>query len=246
MINILIADDNIYYARALMNTINNQMDEVAKVSHIAIDGQETINILNNNNIDIVLLDLEMPIYNGIDILNYLEKEDKEKYKNSIIVISAESELIAKLKNQEYIYCIINKLTSISSVIKIISELVNQKNEIKKELLIKIQVIKELQYLNYNLSHKGTKYLIDIILLLYDKYNHYDNLNFEEIVYPAISIKYGKSISTIKSNINKSNDFMYKVCKRDKLKEYFKFQDDTKPTVKIVVYTIVNKIIMQYK
>ena len=84
------------------------------------------------------------------------------------------------------------------------------------------------------------------MLLYDKYNYYDNLNFEEIVYPAISKKYGKSISTIKSNINKSNDFMYKVCKRDKLKEYFKFQDDTKPTVKIVVYTIVNKIIMQYK
>ena len=71
MLNILIADDNIYYARALMNIINGESNNNIKVSHIAIDGQETINIIKNYPIDIILLDLNMPIYNGMQILKVL-------------------------------------------------------------------------------------------------------------------------------------------------------------------------------
>ena len=47
---------------------------------------------------------------------------------------------------------------------------------------------------------------------------------------------------IKSNINKANDYMYKVCKKERVRKYFKFFDDTKPTVKNVIYTILNKIL----
>ena len=77
MVNILIADDNIYYARTLMNIINNEMNNNIKLTHIAIDGKETLDILKCNKIDVVLLDLKMPIYDGIYILEKLKKEKKQ-------------------------------------------------------------------------------------------------------------------------------------------------------------------------
>ena len=71
MLNILIADDNIDYARNLMHFINSNSDKV-RVSDISIDVKETLEILNNsNNIDIVILDLKMPFLNSIEIINIL-------------------------------------------------------------------------------------------------------------------------------------------------------------------------------
>lgn len=43
MLNILIADDNLYYAKLLMNTINENNKNI-RVTHIAINGKETLNI----------------------------------------------------------------------------------------------------------------------------------------------------------------------------------------------------------
>lgn len=243
MVNILIADDNIYYAKTLMNIINTDINSNIKVTHIAVDGKETLGILQNNKIDIVLLDLKMPIYDGTYILEKLSKEQGRKYEKSIIVISGEIEMIYKLKiyDQPYVYCILNKVCSISEIVDKINELVKAKEQIKKISNVKNKIIKQLQYLNYNLAHKGTQYLIDAILIIYNK-EDYEMFNLEEDIYPIVARKYNQSMHNIKSNINKANDYMYKVCKKERVRKYFKFFDDTKPTVKNVIYTILNKIL----
>lgn len=240
MVNILIADDNIYYARTLMNIINNEMNNNVKVTHIAIDGKETLDILKYNKIDVVLLDLKMPIYNGIDILEKLKKEKINRYEQSIIVISGEIEMLLKVRNESYVYCVLDKLSSISNIIDKINELVKDKNEKNKEIQIKNKITKQLQYLNYNLAHKGTQYLMDAIILIYHRGDD-DIFNLKEDIYPVIAKKYNKTIYNIKSDINKANDYMYKICKKERIRKYFKFFDDSKPTVKNVIYTILNKI-----
>lgn len=241
MVNILIADDNIYYAKTLMNIINNDINEDIKVTHIAVDGKETLDILQNNKIDIVLLDLKMPIYDGLYILNILKEKQIYKYEQSIIVISGESEMIYKMKNYQYVYCILDKLCSISNITDKIKELVKYKKEVKEELNVKNKIIRQLQYLNYNLSHKGTQYLIEAILIIYNK-KEYDIFNLQEDIYPIIAKRYGKSIYNVKCDINKANDYMYKICKKERIRKYFKFFDGSKPTVKNVIYTILNKIV----
>ncbi len=243
MLNILIADDNIYYAKTLMNIINTDINSNIKVTHIAVDGKETLEILQNNKIDIVLLDLKMPIYDGTYILEKLSKEQGRKYEKSIIVISGEIEMIYKLKiyDQPYVYCILNKVCSISEIVDKINELVKEKEQIKKISNVKNKIIKQLQYLNYNLAHKGTQYLIDAILIIYES-GEYDIFNLKEEVYPIVAKKYNKTLHNIKCDINKANDYMYKVCKKERVRKYFKFFDDTKPTVKNVIYTILNKVI----
>lgn len=241
MINILIADDNIYYAKTLMNIINNEMCNNIKVTHISVDGKETLDILENNQIDVVLLDLKMPIYDGLYILEKLQKMKNYKYEQSIIVISGEAEMLYKINNQPCVYRTLNKVCSISKIMDTIKELVNDKEYEKKELRIKNQIITQLQYLNYNLSHKGSQYLIDAILLIYER-GDYDIFNLKEEVYPIIAKRYNKSIHNIKCDINKANDYMYKVCQKERIKKYFKFYDNTKPTVKNVIYTILNIVI----
>lgn len=243
MVNILIADDNIYYAKMIMNIINTDINSNIKVTHIAVDGKETLEILQNNKIDIALLDLKMPIYDGTYILEKLNKEQRKKYEKSIIVVSGEIEMMYKLKiyDQPCVYCILNKVCNISEIVDKINELVKEKEQIKKISNVKNKIIKQLQYLNYNLAHKGTQYLIDSILLIYES-GEYDIFNLKEDVYPIVAKKYNKTLHNIKCDINKANDYMYKVCKRERIKRYFRFFDDSKPTVKNVIYTILNKII----
>lgn len=241
MVNILIADDNIYYAKMLMNVINTDIDTNIKVTHLAVDGKETLDILENNQIDVTLLDLKMPIYDGMYILDKLKQEQKDKYEQSIIVISGETEMLYKINSQPYVYCALNKVCSISKIIDTIKELVEDKEQEKQTNNVKNNIIKQLQYLNYNLSHKGTQYLIDAILLIYNR-GDYDIFNLKEDVYPIIAKRYNKSIHNIKCDINKANDYMYRVCKKERIRKYFKFFDDSKPTVKNVIYTILNKVI----
>ncbi len=60
MVNVLIVEDNIYYAKSLMDLINN---EKVRVCNIAINGMEALNIIQRNEaIDVILLELKMPIY----------------------------------------------------------------------------------------------------------------------------------------------------------------------------------------
>ncbi len=240
MINILIADDNIYYAKSIMNVINNYINNV-KVINIATDGKEAIDKLNkDDNIDIVLLDLKMPILNGIDIIHKLDDNKRKKLKDSIIVISGEPDMIIKIRNEETVFNCINKLCNMSYIVKKINELVEIKEKDKNNNKINNIIIKELKGIGYNFAHKGTIYLIDAIKNIYNEKIE-DELNLKRDVYPIISQKYNKPIYCIKGDIIKATNCMDRVCDLAKKKEYFSFYDNTKPTVKLVIYTILNKI-----
>lgn len=64
---ILIVDD-IYTNRLLLNEI------VTSIGHepvLANDGQEALNLLQVQQIDLILMDVEMPIMNGIETTNFI-------------------------------------------------------------------------------------------------------------------------------------------------------------------------------
>ena len=240
MINILIADDNLYYGKTLMDLINNSIENV-RVVNIAIDGKETIDKLNNdNNIDIILLDLKMPILNGIKIINSLSNDKKQKYQNSIIVISGECDMLAKVRNENTVYDYINKMCSMSEIIEKVESLVKYKNEINNGKSLKKEIINELLELNYNLAHKGTIYLIDAIYIVYTQKME-DELNLKQNIYPILSQKYNKSIHCIKSDIVRATNYMDSNCDLITKQQYFLFHDNAKPTVKVVIYAILNRI-----
>ncbi len=69
-------------------------------------------------------------------------------------------------------------------------------------------------------------------------------HIEEIksVYPIIASRYNKSVHNIKCSIVRETNEMYLACKLDTLKNYFHYCEDTKPKVKTVINTILNKLI----
>ena len=106
--------------------------------------------------------------------------------------------------------------------------------------IKEKIIKELTYIGYNLKYKGSLYLIDVILISYLYKNHVTD-NLQGFIYPIISKKYNKCIQSIKNDILNATNYMYYTCDVEKLKIYFSFYDDIKPSVKDVVSTVLNKL-----
>lgn len=240
MVNVLIADDNIYYAKILMDSLNDIRN--IKICNIALNGQEVIDILKkeDNNIDVILLDLIMPIYSGIDILDFLERKQVEKYKKSIIIVSGDMELMIKVRNNPFIYSYISKSSDFMKIYTIIKELAKLKEEEKQIKTMKERILKEIQYLGYDIRYKGTNYLKECIEFIQSIKKVSIN-NLKEEVYPVIAKRNNTTVHNVKCNINKATEQMYYDCDREILQRYFLFNDDTKPTVKTVINMICSKL-----
>lgn len=239
MVNILVVEDNFYYSKSLINILADTNPKM-RLYKISTDGKEALDMLKDqeNTIDIVLLDLKLPHYNGIEILNYIETNNLIKYKNSIIVISGEVELLMQIRNNPYLYSYIDKMSGLDNALKEINKLIEVKEQEKSS--IEYKICEELRKLHYNFLYIGTKYLEEYILLMYNK-NNWENIKLEKDIYTILSKKYKKTVNNIKTNIINATDLMYYDCESNTLNEYFKIYDNEKPTPKVVISTIINNL-----
>ena len=227
MLNVLIADDNIYYVKNLVNFVISKNSNI-KIVNIASTGLEVLEAIKENpNIDLILLDLKMPELNGIKTLDKLYNMNLTHYPN-ILVISGENNLIKKIVNHPLVTDFVNKS---DDMITVYNKLLNYEKQLKfsnsKEELSK-KISSELIYIGYNPSHLGTQYIKECIL--------------ENYLYKQIAFSHGKSFQNVKSNIIKATNFMYAESDMSILKNYFHFNDNKrKPTPKIVISTILSKL-----
>ena len=239
MVNILFVDDNYNYSKNLINKVMEQNSDV-RLFKFLTDGREALQVIMNefDKIDIILLDLKLPEYSGIDILKKIDDEKIFQYKNSIIVLSGEPEMIQKIRNSPYVYTFIPKGNGFESALNKNNDLIKLKNFSKDP--IENQIIRELKKINYNFSYIGTQYIYESILILCSSYRH-EKIKLEKQVYPLIADKYHTTINTIKTNIVNSTNEMYYDCQRDILNSYFGLCDNEKPTPKEVMSLIVSNI-----
>lgn len=66
---ILIVDNNAKYLEILFNNLNKELD----IIKICSNGKEALKYILNENIDIILLELNIPKINGIEILKKWKK-----------------------------------------------------------------------------------------------------------------------------------------------------------------------------
>ena len=124
-----------------------------------------------------------------------------------------------------IYTVLQKTLTFEEIAREILELVHQKelNRIDEKFESKIK--EEILYLGYNISHKGTMYLIDTIKYIGETKDNEQVNNLKKEIYPYIAL------------INKTTIH----CEAGRLKDYFKFQELRKPSIKTVIQTILYKI-----
>jgi len=88
-IKILIADDNKHFRNAFKYILLDAFEDKIEAVFFAENGQECLDILGENIVDILFLDIEMPVMNGIETA----KTVSEKYRGvTIIALSFHEEM----------------------------------------------------------------------------------------------------------------------------------------------------------
>ena len=211
-----------------------------RLYNIATTGKEALNIIKDKKINIIILDLNLPDMTGIDILNYIDKENIQGLDASIIIVTGEMELLRQVKNNKYIYTYYSKVNGYETIINDIKNIVDEKQKTQKSDLITEQIKNELQKLKFNFSYIGTKYLYDCIKECYDREDIY-NINLKSDIYPILAKKYNKTINSIKSCIFKSIVIMYCESSEQNLSDYFGYKIITKPKMKDIIFGVIQKI-----
>lgn len=101
MYNMLIVEDEIIQSQFLINSIAREIPEI-RICNIASTGLDAINTIKDEFADVILLDLKLPDITGIEIIDFVSKRNIKKYKNSILVVTAEMNLLSKILGNSYV------------------------------------------------------------------------------------------------------------------------------------------------
>ncbi|MCM8538343.1 MAG: ATP-binding protein [Lentisphaeraceae bacterium] len=80
---ILICEDNKTNSKILSKILSKSKCEMT----FAFDGQESLNILRKNDFDLVLMDMQMPFYSGVEVTKLI-KQEKTNFKTPVIALTA--------------------------------------------------------------------------------------------------------------------------------------------------------------
>lgn len=190
MIKVMIADDNNAIRESCFNFL--AKDEEIKVVSFATNGEETIQKYFETQPDILLLDLDMPKINGIDVINTIGRFSEEKEKCNIIVVSGSLEHLHKLYNTAQVYRVIPKPVDFDNIVETIKEIPQKSRELDqkklRELLLELRI---------NIYSTRGKYLISAINIAYRQSYLLESI---KDLYSEVARRYGVSPMTVKWSI----------------------------------------------
>lgn len=238
MIKVMVSDDNI----ALNSTYCTYLtkDENIQIVSHTIDGETTLQKYLELRPDILLLDLEMPKLNGIEVINQLSLDSDEKHKCNIIVITGHSNLRLNLINTAKVYSIMPKPVDMQKLLDTIKEYDKENFERTtfdkkiKETLVKLNIQ---PYSNggifitegINIAFKRPKILKNIKDLYYEVGKH-QNI-------PA---------TTVKSSIRNSIDVMNKYITSEQKISFFQIYDSRRTVTPRYFFTLIIENFYSYK
>lgn len=239
MINLLIVENNAEQSKNIVNYISKICPDI-RIFGIAYDDNDALEILSTDRVDAILIDLNLPGLGSYNVLNYIAEKRILKFLNSIIVLGGNNMPMTKLFNNKYIHCCLKKPISLDQISEKLKFLADLKMSESDEFIIKEKIRNQLEHLSYNFSYHGSKYLLDAIYLLYkNKDKFFDNLTRD--IYPVLAEKHNKTANTIKCDITQATKVMFYDCSEKTIKEYFYYAKLARPTVKEVMFTVLNKI-----
>lgn len=103
---------------------------------------------------------------------------RKEYFNSVIVISNR-----QITNKHFVFECINRPINLIKLFNCINNICDYKGCTDESLIIRSKIANYLEYLNYNLSHFGTMYLIETIFEIYYKKDYLgDDIKITYTVY----------------------------------------------------------------
>lgn len=122
-LNLLIVDDSVTIRTVIAKAIGMSNAPVNEIQ-FAANGQEALNILNKSFVDLVLVDINMPVMNGVEMIDRMRAEDNLK-SIPVVVVSTEgsSTRLEELKAKG-VKAFIRKPFTPESIYKVIREATN--------------------------------------------------------------------------------------------------------------------------
>ena len=233
MLNILIVDDNKALDIQLYNYIKNNSNNI-NIIGLATNGKEALDFLKSRKIDIILLDLEMPEINGLELIKSIQ-ETKKFRQTKIIVISSHIRLINEIYSKE---CIVEhifiKPFDFSTLIQYINTIEIENMDID----IYNRIEKLLSNFDINTNTIGYNYLVDSIFLAIKEPSLLEKLN--KSLYLEVSRKHNVSSNKVKWNIEKIIRSIIRYTNLSVIHRLFQYTNN--PSPKVFIREIVREIL----
>ena len=211
-------------------------DKDIEIISRTVDGKSTIKEYLTNKPDVLLLDLEMPVLNGLDVIDNLSLDINERKKCNIIIVTDDISFRLNITNTSKIYKIVPKPYNLDELLSTIKEIGSTTKELTKK------EIKDLIYrLNFNMYSKGSRYIVDAIKLAYDDINLLSNVTE---LYKLIAIMNDEKPNKIQRSIRSSIDVMNNHITKEHLRSFFHIYDNNIITPKYFFTTVVDYFIEQ--
>ena len=231
MIQVMIADDNLDLNSLCCNILSKDKD--IQIISSTLDGESTLKDYMQLKPDVLLLDLDLPKMNGIDIINNICLDESERKKNNVIIVSGNADLRYNLFNTSKIFRIMPKPVNFDDVISTIKEIVTDNSYIP---IVEKELRNFLFSLNFNLYADGTRYLIDAIKLGYENIKLVRNI---KTLYDEVAELHSTSSNTIKWGIRNAIETMNHNTIKHEINKIFHINYDKKMTPKYFIPLVIS-------
>lgn len=231
MIEVMVADDNIELNSLCCKFLTK--DKNIKIVSSTTDGEKTFEEYNKLKPDLLLLDLDMPRMNGLEIINQLSKDPYEKQKCNIIVISGNASMRYDLLNTAKIYKIIPKPVDLQNVLDDINLFASELSTPQEVTPKKIRDL--LCELNIQPYSKSGKYVFEALEIVLE--DPYILENIKDLYY-KISKKNNVSYNTVKWGIRNSISLMNRLISIKNLRMIFRIYDNERNITPKYFFTMI--------
>lgn len=209
MLKLAIIDDNYEFVETIYNYLNDKRLYNIQIIKIFSNGENALNYILKEDLDVILLDLNLPKIDGIKIIEILQKAKKNI---KIITISGDSFYMdSLLKSNLKVYKKLVKPFNIDNLIFLLDEIESSKNDIREN------IINLLDNFNFNKNTIGYLYIIECIefcltnnfkimprsILIYNEiakmHNHYNSKKIGWNIDKTIKLMNEETNSNIKMN-----------------------------------------------
>lgn len=222
-ISIIIADDN----KELTLMISEYLKQNGfNITHIFNQGIELLNCLENEKVDLLILDICMPLYDGFSVLDEIKNNEKYNKPNKIMLLSALSseDVISRASKYGVDYFLVKPI-KLANLLATINNLFNLDSiDTKIDRLLKEAAISE------HLS--GYKYLKYAINECYKNPSLLKSVTKE--LYPQVANTFDSTIDRVERSIRNAIEQAYN---QNNLNSVF----DKKPTNSSFIKYILDKI-----
>lgn len=257
MTKIIVADDN----KDILTMISEflKMQPNMEVAGTFTGGKEVLSFLENNTADILLLDIFMPDFDGINVLNEIRSNSKYNRPEKIVAITAfnTEAIMSKACSLGADYFIVKPI-DLNNLHKTINQLVNNdsnkgttynlKEKSKNDSIdLNTEITEILHEIGVPAHIKGYLYLRESITMVY---NNIDVLGaITKYLYPTVAKKFKTTSSRVERAIRHSIEVAWNRGNIDAISQIFAYTisyNKSKPTNSEFIAMIADKLRLAHK